>query len=154
MSNLKKCSRCNSTLDKSHFGINRKKERYKTCNNCRGVTVTQNETNTISDIAVIEQEIMKSYQDKLGIDPESRQHKVFTEEEQIERYAKNIAFWQVLENEYDEDQMFKNITDLRWQYIKRMGGTVRMTTYEKFHNRTHVIEAIYKRTNQLLNETK
>ena len=35
MANLKTCSRCKSEIDISYFGINRKKEPYKTCVNCR-----------------------------------------------------------------------------------------------------------------------
>jgi len=35
MANLQKCSRCKCTLDISYFGINRKKEPYKTCESCR-----------------------------------------------------------------------------------------------------------------------
>ena len=35
MENLKKCSRCKSNIDISYFGLNRKKEPYKTCDNCR-----------------------------------------------------------------------------------------------------------------------
>ena len=32
---LRKCSRCHSTIDISYFGVNKKKEPYKTCDNCR-----------------------------------------------------------------------------------------------------------------------
>ena len=35
MTNLRECTRCKSTIDISYFGINRKKEPYKTCENCR-----------------------------------------------------------------------------------------------------------------------
>ena len=35
MANLQKCSRCKSTIDISFFGLNRKKEPYKTCEKCR-----------------------------------------------------------------------------------------------------------------------
>ena len=38
MSNLCKCTRCKSTIDISYFGMNRKKEPYKTCDNCRNKT--------------------------------------------------------------------------------------------------------------------
>ena len=35
MENLRQCSRCKSNIDISYFGLNRKKEPYKTCDNCR-----------------------------------------------------------------------------------------------------------------------
>ena len=53
MANLKQCSRCKSTVDISYFGMNRKKEPYKTCDNCRSKQKktsksTHTETNTIT----------------------------------------------------------------------------------------------------------
>jgi hypothetical protein len=38
MANLKKCSGCESEIDISYFGMNRKKEPYKTFDNCRNET--------------------------------------------------------------------------------------------------------------------
>ena len=35
MENLRQCSRCKSNIDISYFGLNRKREPYKTCDNCR-----------------------------------------------------------------------------------------------------------------------
>ena len=35
MANLRKCSRCKSEIDISFFGLNRKKQPCKTCDNCR-----------------------------------------------------------------------------------------------------------------------
>ena len=35
MANLQKCSRCKSEIDISYFGLNRKKQPYTTCVNCR-----------------------------------------------------------------------------------------------------------------------
>ena len=35
MANLQTCSRCKSETDVSFFGLNRKKQPYKTCDNCR-----------------------------------------------------------------------------------------------------------------------
>ncbi len=48
MSNLQTCSRCKSTLDISYFGLNRKKQPHKTCDNCRN---QKKEENTISTTA-------------------------------------------------------------------------------------------------------
>lgn len=35
MTDKKKCSRCKLEIDVSFFGVNKKKEQYKTCDNCR-----------------------------------------------------------------------------------------------------------------------
>jgi hypothetical protein len=52
MANLKRCSRCKSEIDISYFGINRKKEPYKTCANCRN-TNTKISKPTHADTHVI-----------------------------------------------------------------------------------------------------
>ena len=50
MTNLRKCTRCNSEIDISYFGMNRKKEPYKTCDNCRNKhNTTSNPTPPLSD---------------------------------------------------------------------------------------------------------
>lgn len=52
MTELKKCSRCRSEIELKYFGINRKGEPYKTCDNCRNkkknVKVTQEENDNAS----------------------------------------------------------------------------------------------------------
>ena len=53
MANLRKCSRCKSEIDISYFGMSRKKEPYKTCDNCRNTNKkiskpTQADTNVIT----------------------------------------------------------------------------------------------------------
>jgi DNA polymerase III epsilon subunit-like protein len=50
MANLRKCTRCKSTIDISYFGMSRKKEPYKTCDNCRNKSdKTSNPTPPLSD---------------------------------------------------------------------------------------------------------
>ena len=47
---LQTCSRCKSEIDISYFGMNRKKEPYKTCDNCRNkINKTSNPTPPLSD---------------------------------------------------------------------------------------------------------
>ena len=41
MANLRKCTRCKSEIDISYFGMSRKKEPYKTCDNCRTKKIKQ-----------------------------------------------------------------------------------------------------------------
>ena len=40
MSELRKCSRCTSTIELKYFAINRQGEHYKCCDNCRNKTPT------------------------------------------------------------------------------------------------------------------
>ena len=49
MANLRKCTRCKSTIDISYFGINRKKEPYKTCDNCRNKSKKTSRATPLSD---------------------------------------------------------------------------------------------------------
>ena len=50
MANLRECTRCKSTIDISYFGMNRKNEPYKTCDNCRNKTnKTSKPTPPLSD---------------------------------------------------------------------------------------------------------
>ena len=55
MTELRKCSRCKSEIELNYFGINRKGEPYKTCDNCRNkhkyVKVTQEENDNTSTTA-------------------------------------------------------------------------------------------------------
>ncbi len=62
MANLQKCSRCKSILDISYFGLNRKKQAYKTCQNCRNkntnkIINNQKEENVISTTASESEEV-------------------------------------------------------------------------------------------------
>ena len=41
MANLRKCTRCKSEIDISYCGMSRKKEPYKTCDNCRTKKIKQ-----------------------------------------------------------------------------------------------------------------
>ena len=63
-------------------------------------------------------EIMELYKDKFNIDLRTdKTHRVFTEEEQIERYAENIAFWHKLLREYNENAFDACRSDTRYFYI-------------------------------------
>ena len=65
MANLRKCSRCKSEVDISYFGMNRKKEPYKTCDNCRNKNKTISKpTHTDTNVITIDDEI-KNYVLKL-----------------------------------------------------------------------------------------
>ena len=72
MANLRKCTSCKSEIDISYFGMSRKKEPYKTCDNCRNTTKNTNTvpcmTSTkyfcyVDDISVILSSIIEIYLD-------------------------------------------------------------------------------------------
>ena len=41
----------------------------------------------------IDRELRKEYEDEFGLDTKDTGYRYYTHEEQIERYAKNILFW-------------------------------------------------------------
>ena len=80
-----------------------------------------------------EREIIELYKEKLNIDPiTDKTHRIFTEEEQVERYAQNIAFWQKLLREYNENDFDTCRSDPRYVYIKMKEYEVRTNTFNKF----------------------
>ena len=65
MANLRKCSRCKSEIDISYFGMNRKKEPYKTCDSCRNKKKTINEPTQTDTITITIDDEIKNYVLKL-----------------------------------------------------------------------------------------
>ena len=60
MANLRKCSRCKSEIDISYFGMSRKKEPYKTCDNCRNKNKKNSKPiHADSEVITIDGEITK-----------------------------------------------------------------------------------------------
>ena len=74
MANLQQCSHCKSEIDISYFGLNRKKQPYKTCVNCRSKVKTpctqlkRTDTDFVDDITSTA--TPGAVEDVLGIPPE------------------------------------------------------------------------------------
>ena len=81
MANLKQCSRCRSVVDISYFGMNRKKEPYKTCAKCRkqkikSTTLKKADTDTVSTMTpdtseteeYVSYKVEKTYKPSISID--------------------------------------------------------------------------------------
>ena len=103
----------------------------------------------------IEEEIKDLYEERFNIKLDSEfglGYSIFTEDEQIERYAQHVAFWQTLYEEY-EGGMMAPIRNLRWQYILRKNDCFRMSVYEKFHHKPELITTINKRAIEILRIT-
>ena len=101
MAHLQQCSRCKSTIDTSYFGLNRKKKPYKSCNSCRNKCKPNNDNDKgisqfdISDqhYAEVDNELRAKYEKEFENGSRDHTMKLFTEEEQIDRYAKMFIFW-------------------------------------------------------------
>jgi len=99
-----------------------------------------------------EHEIMKLYKEKFNIDPLTENgHKYYTEQEQVERYAQNIAFWQKLLREYNEEDFESCTSDPRYFYIKMKESEVRVTAFRRFDNNKDVLRKIITRLLELVN---
>ena len=92
MANLRVCSRCKSNIDISYFGMSRKKEPYKTCNNCRPGFKKENKI-TINHYEIIDKELRNEYEKETGVNSEDFSYKDFTFQEQVDRKAKMLLFW-------------------------------------------------------------
>ncbi len=70
------------------------------------------------EMMCVESEIMNLYEETFKADPRTQSgNSIFTEDEQIERYAKNLCFWQKLLREYNEIDMSTNSRNPRYVYI-------------------------------------
>ena len=99
-----------------------------------------------------EQEIMQSYKEKFNIDPLNiNTYKRFTDEEQIERCAQNISFWQKLLREYNEDDFESCTSNPRYFYIKMSESEVRVNIIRRFSTDKDVLEQILSRVLELVN---
>ena len=104
----------------------------------------------MNELFFVESEIMDLYKQQLKTDPRDDTYSHFSEEEQIERYAKNYLFWWNLYNEeISKQQSSLNQDTPRLYYIttKRIDFLTRMNNV--FEDRPHVIERIQKRSTEL-----
>ena len=91
---LRKCSRCHSTCSLEHFEINRKGELYKLCNTCRvKKKPILSEEQCINNNSSLLEVYRDEYEDFMETSTKDLSHRFFSEEEQIMRYSKHLAFW-------------------------------------------------------------
>lgn len=85
------------------------------------------------EMLFVEREIMDLYKEKFNIDPLTENgHRYYTEQEQVERYAQNIAFWQKLLREYSDHDFETNRSNPRYVYIKMKEAEVRVNAFRRF----------------------
>ena len=146
MANLRKCSRCKSEIDISYFGMSRKKEPYKTCDNCRNKNKTEVKQHdrgisrfdiTEQHYANVDNELRAKYENEFKKDSRDDTMRLFTEEEQVDRYAKMLLFWDV--NRPSIRDMGDVISDpnlaAKVFYISDMRSQVHKAIMEKFDER-------------------
>ena len=98
-----------------------------------------------------ERGIMELYKETFKIDPLfDTTYKMFTVERQIERYAQNLAFWQKLLREYDEDE--SRTSNPRYVYIKMKESEARITVVKKFKDKyPELMKQIFSRLLEIVN---
>lgn len=93
----------------------------------------------------IDEELKEKYKLYCNVDPDDKTYKFFTENEQIERYSKNIAFW-VKENINDKD--FKQMTtkEINKMYFTSYSlRSILNIINEKFKSRINTRKKIFER---------
>ena len=98
-----------------------------------------------------ERGIMELYKETFKIDPLfDTTYKMFTVERQVERYAQNLAFWQKLLCEYDEDE--SRTSNPRYVYIKMKESEARINVVKKFKDKyPELIKRIFSRLLETVN---
>ena len=98
-----------------------------------------------------ERGIMELYKETFKIDPLfDTTYKMFTIERQVERYAQNLAFWQKLLCEYDEDE--SRTSNPRYVYIKMKESEARINVVKKFKDKyPELLERIFSRLLEIVN---
>ena len=102
-----------------------------------------------------ERGIMKLYKEAFKSDPLlDRTYRIFTEDQQVERYAQNLAFWQKLLREYDEDDFESRTSDPKYVYIKMKESEVRLNVIDKFKDDyPELLKRIFLRLLEIVNNT-
>ena len=87
------------------------------------------------EMLFVEREIMDLYKEKFNIDPLTENgHWYYTEQEQVERHAQNIACWQKLLREYSDHDFETNRSNPTYVYIKMKEAEVRVNAFRRFDN--------------------
>ncbi len=167
MTNLQKCTRCKSEIDISYFGINRKKQPYKTCVNCRSKPKTprndkpelkRSDEDFVSDendqpitpqhYDQVDKEMRGLFEKQFGINSHDTTYKYFTEEEQVERYANMLAFWDIHRPDGEKVMQSTHPKEAaKMFYISNM-RTQTLNKIERFHTSTQ--DKIRQRYNYLM----
>ena len=104
-------------------------------------------------LQLVEREIMQLYREKFNLDPLTENgFGYFTEQQQVERYAQNLAFWQRLLHEYDNANFLAYVTTLRYMYIVMKEDEARRYVCYRFSTRKALIDKITMRAFELVHD--
>jgi hypothetical protein len=117
------------------------------------VRVDLNEPITDKHYENIMEEYFHLYEEEFGIDALEDTYKHFTDDEQVERYARNIFFWRKLKPD-GKDVMDNPTTEkmARYTVVSNAEHNMIERVYERFKGRKHVIQRINDRLTQLQEE--
>ena len=160
-----KCSKCklkykNNDIDIAHdFGYNRLNEQFKTCFICRNKQKKKREDSKkeIKDehYDEIDRELRYKYEEEFKIDSRDKNVKRFTEEEQVDRYAKMLFFWDINQVLNPDDVISDPKLTAKYFYISNMRSQTYHTIMTRFDDRTQkLIFERYKKLAENHNEER
>ena len=173
--NYFKCSKCKCKYEKDKFGLNRFNNMYKTCITCRNKykkkssnnatdSSNNNETNSSDNYLshdhydVVDKELRAKFEKEFGIDSRSTEYKFFTEDQQVERYAKMLVFWDTNKpciNSLDDIMVNNSLDCAKYFYISDKRSQVNKQIFEKFNKRVQkLIGDKYRQLIEIYNENK
>ena len=160
-----KCSKCrlkykNNHIDIAHdFGYNRLGEQFKTCFICRDKQKKKREDSkkgiTHEHYDEIDRELRYKYEEEFKTDSRDKNVKRFTEEEQVDRYAKMLFFWDINQVLNPDDVINDPKLTAKYFYISNMRSQTYHTIMTRFDDRMQkLIFDRYKELAETHNENK
>ena len=103
--------------------------------------------------AMAEYEIMELYENNFGISALDTSRGIFSRNEQIERLAQNVVFWEKLRDEYNHMDVKEAIKIPRFCYIIAKREEFNMSIYIKYHvNEPSIIAAVKARVLEIVDD--
>ena len=160
-----KCSDCrckykNDDTNIAHdFGYNRLGEKFKTCVICRDKRKKKREDNkkeekqnndkrlTNEHYDEIDKKLRSKYDEEFKIDSHDKNVKRFTEDEQVDRYARMLFFWDINQVLNNDDVINNPKLTAKYFYISHMRSELNNTIITIFNER--IQDLIFKRYQEL-----
>ena len=96
------------------------------------------------EMMMVESEIMDIYKNRFNISATDKTYSIFSESQQIERYAQNLYFWHWMDTEYDKTDRARSF----YIHLKKIEFTNTMNEY--FSHKPLVLKSIYTRFVELV----
>ena len=98
----------------------------------------------VGEMMMAEFEIMDIYETRFNISATDKTYCLFSESEQIERYAQNLYFWHWMDTEYDKTDRTRSFD----VHLKKIEFTNTMNDY--FSDKPLILTSIYTRFVELV----